>query len=398
MNINDDMANCGAAVLAQTGSTDLAQQSMMDLSKGIKGAFASLDQYGITEASLQRTGYWNGDEKDVEGFMKAVTEVTGSTEELMETNQGLDALIGKAFSRAGKKMGNEFLPQIKDIKRAFLDFDEDMGGGLSASILAVSGAVEVANTGFTNVTAIVRGVEDLGTAFKKVKSIVKGAEAVEDAVSGAGAIAGLAGEAGTAAAGAEATAVATTTLSASFTSMIVPMLALSATIAIMIPIAAGLAAEALLFLKAIQMVFDALNFGSIDLRDDIKGIKQIAEGLAWVGIAMGAMTFANITTNLALISGGLLNLFGPLTVATDQLIQAGKQLQRFSEVHIDESIPKNIENISKSLSSVSKAMLALTATNITTGFSNFVAWALGFGSVTSALEQAKNDIMAKSHK
>ena len=147
-NITDEMANFGAAVLAQTGSTDLAQQSMMDLSKGVKGAFASLDQYGITQDALERTGYWNGDEKDVEGFMKAVQKVTGSTEELMETNTGLDALIGKSFSRAGKKIGNEFLPIIKDIKRGFIDLDNELGGGLAASMLVVSGGIDVMNQGF----------------------------------------------------------------------------------------------------------------------------------------------------------------------------------------------------------------------------------------------------------
>ena len=395
-NITDDMANFGAAVLAQTGSTDLAQQSMMDLSKGVKGAFASLDQYGITEASLQRTGYWNGDEKDVEGFMKAVTKVTGSTEELMETNQGLDALIGKAFSRAGKKMGNEFLPQIKDIKRAFLDIDEDMGGGLSASILAVSGAMEVANTGFSNVSAIVRGVEDIGKVFSEVSSKVKDAKKIEEAIDTVSDVGDVAGKAAGAAAGAEETAVATTSLSASFTSMIVPMLALSATIAIMIPIAAGLAAEALLFLKGIQIVFDALDFGSIDLSDDINGIKQLAEGLAWVGVAMGAMTFANITTNLAVISGGLLNLFGPLTIATDQLLAASEQLQRFASVPIDKSIPKKLQNISKSLEAVSQAMVSLTSTNVTVGFSNFIDWALNLSGLGGGLEQAKNDIVEAS--
>ena len=67
--ITDDMANFGAAVLAQTGSAELAQGAMMDLSKGIKGAFAALDQYGITEDSLKATGYWSGEEEDVKGFM-----------------------------------------------------------------------------------------------------------------------------------------------------------------------------------------------------------------------------------------------------------------------------------------------------------------------------------------
>ena len=182
INITDEMANFGAAVLAQTGSTDQAQQSMMDLSKGIKGAFASLDQYGITQASLERTGYWNGDESDVEGFMKAVQKVTGSTEELMETNQGLDALIGKAFSRAGKKIGNEFLPVIKDIKRGFLDLDDSLGGNLTASILAVSSGVEVMNQGLWNVSTTVNGIRDLADGFKFLKDNIRGAaEAAETA-------------------------------------------------------------------------------------------------------------------------------------------------------------------------------------------------------------------------
>ena len=184
--ITDEMANFGAAVLAQTGSTAMAEQSMMDLSKGIKGAFASLDQYGITQESLQRTGYWNGDEKDVEGFMKAVEKVTGSTEELMETNQGLDALIGKAFSRAGKKIGNEFLPVIKDIKKGFLDLDNSLGGNLTASILAVSGGVEVLNQGLWNVSTTVNGIRDLKDGFVALKEVIKGtteaAESASDAI------------------------------------------------------------------------------------------------------------------------------------------------------------------------------------------------------------------------
>ena len=394
--ITDDMANFGAAVLAQTGSTDLAQGAMMDLSKGIKGAFASLDQYGVSEDALMRTKLWSGKEDDVEGYMAAVTKVIGSTDELMETNEGLDAQIGKAFSRAGKKMDNEFLPQIKEIKKSFLEMDEDMGGGLSASILAVSGAVEVANRGFTNVSAIVRGVEDLGSAFNAVKNISKGAKTVTDGVSAASDVGGLAAKAGEAAVEAETTAVATTSLSASFTSMIVPMLALSATIAIMIPIAAGLAAEALLFLKGIQMVFDALDFGGIDLSDDINGIKQLAEGMAWIGVAMGAMSFASVMTGLAVWTGGFLGMTGPLNMAKDALLEASKILSEFSSVGIDPNVPNNLKNISESLTSVSTAMLALTGTTITTGFSNFVAWVFGFSNTTDALGQAKEDLIKAS--
>lgn len=618
--ITEDMANFGAAVLAQTGSTDLAQQSMMDLSKGIKGAYASLDQYGITEDALRRTGYWNGDEKDVEGFMKAVTEVTGSTKELMETNQGLDALIGKAFSRAGKKIGNEFLPIIKDVKRGFLDLDESLGGGLSASILMVSAGVETINSAFWNISTTVNGIKDLGNAFKfvinNIKGVEKAAESASDALNtmsnvsdigasvadagsvakdvstgskvvevspeiaeaaafassgfgynaestleeiekyvgtaktekdalslldegiesqknigkkkieyseilkdhdkedqrlssflkkstgnkvtsasesfqnslkslcdipsnignkltesgksikesfngfsnslkqiktdgisgtfekidkklfgvleGAGAIGdvvddvedigktvsgaediadvatGLAGAgAAVGAAGPEAaaasvavgeTAVATTTLSGAFTSMIVPLLAVSAVIAVMIPIATGLVIEALLFLNIIQQVFAAMDFGKVDLKSNINGIKQLAEGIAWIGVAMGAMSFTSIMTGLAVMTGGFLGITGPLRVAVDALNDAAGLLKQFDTVNIDPNITTNLKNIGDSLMSVSSAMGALTWSNITTGFSNFIAGALGFGSVTDGLEQAKNDIIDASAK
>ena len=505
--VTDEMANFGAAVLAQTGSTDLAQQSMMDLSKGIKGAFASLDQYGVSEDALMRTGLWSGKEDDVKGYMDAVEKVIGSTDELMDTNQGLDALIGKAFSRGGKKIGNEFLPWIKDAKRAFIDLDNELGGNLTASMLAVSGGVEVMNQGLWNVSTTVNGVKDLAEAFRSVKDgasiamdtiksfrnttetvtsasqtasiladvspeAIQAAQAhaggnflkdnsseylqdmldhqissiddadyrtkllekkyedldiksnrlkdvstktgknleksqstglfskffknTEETVESAAGVGALAPEATAASAGVGETAAATTGLSASFTAMIVPLLAISAVIAIMIPIAAGLVAEALVFLKAIQMVFEALDFGGIDLKDDISGIKQLAEGIAWIGVAMGAMTFASVMTGLAVITSGFMGMTGPLKIAVDALTEAGSLMSEFSSMGIDPSVPKNLKNLSKSLTSVSNAMLALTGTTITTGFSNFVAWVFGFSSTTDAIRQAKDDLIEAS--
>ena len=596
-NITDEMANFGAAVLAQTGSTDLAQQSMMDLSKGIKGAFASLDQYGITQDALQRTGYWNGDEKDVEGFMRAVEKVTGSTEELMQTNTGLDALIGKAFSRAGKKIGNEFLPFIKDVKRGFIDLDNQLGGGLAASMLVVSGGIDVMNQGFWNISTAANGIRDLHDAFTTLKSAIKGAgeaaEATGDAINtisnisdmGAGA-AGLGGAVGAgaeaskkaskgekaveggmdalmvadmlkdnksaqkdakellkelgqtediskevskyskqvydpkkwasfenyekirdvgafgetggglkslisstensrkdagnllkelsssksemdllqneldtlqtpktsfqkigdwfkglfkgadeigdvsktvsgaediaegvsglgaagsavaaagpemeaAAAGGAAAEAGATGLAATFTGLIVPLLAISAVIIVMIPIVALIAAEAMVFIKLLADFMQSLNFDNINLDGAVKGISQVATALAWVGVAMAAMSFASIMTGLAVITGGFLGILGPLDVAVNALKQAGQKLARFNTVAIDPSIGDKIRTISQTLGSVAEAMGSLTWNNIVTGFSNFVANLLGFSSVTDGLEQAKNDIIAASQK
>ncbi|WP_296882115.1 hypothetical protein [uncultured Methanobrevibacter sp.] len=698
-NITDEMANFGAAVLAQTGSTDLAQQSMMDLSKGIKGAFAALDQYGITQDALERTGYWNGDEKDVEGFMKAVQKVTGSTEELMETNTGLDALIGKAFSRAGKKIGNEFLPIIKDVKRGFIDLDNELGGNLTASMLVLGGGIDTLNQGFWNISTTANGLRDIGDGFewltKKIKGTTDAAEAAGDAINtisnisdmgagaaglggavGAGAQAGkkagkaekavegglgamstadmlanlksknnyseeaikeasksvksskqiqkeidtaydaeakifelmgkkdaaqanidsgifgsgmrkqfqkqiqdvtdemdnivgrdlwngiksnksslskvedesnslwkyyqnifdgqetamsnaekvssklgfkdkggigvfrelaeetsssrqeaskvltgldelkdvqdeiqwgmdytqsgflgklkmrkdkgvkgnvsdllggiknffkggeeiadvvddasdigktlsgvddiadgmsaaaAAGEAATAAgpameagaAGGTAAAAGATSLSAAFTSMIVPLLALSAVIIVMIPIVALIAAEAMVFLRLLADFMQALNFDNVDLKGATKGIQQVATALAWVGVAMAAMSFTSIMTGLAVITGGFMGILGPLDIAVNALKQAGQKLSQFNSVAIDPSVATKIKTISETLGSVAEAMGSLTWNNIVTGFSNFVANLLGFSSVTDGLEQAKNDIIKASEK
>ncbi len=678
--VTDEMANFGAAVLAQTGSTDLAQQSMMDLSKGIKGAFASLDQYGVSEDALMRTGLWSGKEDDVKGYMAAVEKVIGSTDELMDTNQGLDALIGKAFSRGAKKIGNEFLPVIKDIKKGFIELDNSLGGNLTASILAVSGGVEVMNQGLWNVSTTVNGVRDLadgfkfltdtikgtteaaetasdaintvsnvsdigagaggaigagadiaktsgksekaleggigalsladmikdnkgtqkettkllkeldkssnlvdevqdtidyistneGIAFKQItqpkhkstgggriessanrvralldgvgdfkglakqnetvrkdaakileeglhsydgvfdddlikeweksdwglsdaikdgfsnqktkisdaltngkniltsipgkfkggfqsigssfksiggsikksfgsftstlsnikadgisgnfkkldqklldivsgtkevgdalevvddaKDIEKGMEAVTDAGS---AMAAAGPEMEAAAAGGAAVEAGATGLSATFTSLMVPLLAVSAAIIIMIPIVSFIAAEAMIFIRLLADFMEALNFDSVNLDGAINGISQVATALAWVGVAMAAMSFASIMTGLAVITGGFLGITGPLDVAVNAIKEVGEKLSQFNTLSINPSVATNLQTISDSLMAVSSAMGALTWTNITTGFSDWIAGALGFSSVTDGLEQAKQDIIDASSK
>lgn len=627
-NITPDVANFGAAVLAQTGSVDQAQQAMMDLAKGYKGAFASLDQYGISEDALARAG-WKEGEGSIEDYMDAVSEVVGSTEELMQTNQGLDALIGKAFSRAGKKIGNEFLPVIKDLKRGFLDLDNEMGGAITSAILLGSAGVDTANTIFWNITTAANGIRDLKDGFNLLKNAIKGtgkaAEATGDAinaisnmsdigagVAGAGsavgagaqaakgagkgekvleggmdallmadmlkgnkpeksvesleealkmstdsklyddaikawedegqtltgaikdkfgnfktrltdafssirnfdfkgtllspftkmksgltsvigsikgfsfgetlqnglekgfggigniargisgkfsalgasiknidivgklkgldsslyqsikgfsfkdtlgslkdAFSGLKGaevvaegveevaEIGTAVAaagpemeaasvGAEAASVGAASLSGAFTSMIVPALALAAVLLIMIPIFGLVAAEALIVIRLLAELMEALNFDSIDLDGAINGISQVAVALAWVGVAMLALTAVNITTQIALVTSFLTGLFNPLQTACDALMEAAGLLKQFASVGIDASVATNIHNITASLASIATAMAALTWNNIVTGFSNWIAGALGFSSVTDGLIQAKDDIIKAS--
>lgn len=517
------MAGFGAKVLAQTGSTELAETAMMDLSKGIKGACASLDQYGITVDALKSTGLWDGDKNDIEGYMAAVQQLTGDTKELMETNEGLDKQLEKQFSSAGKKLGNEFLPGIKDAKRALIDLNKATGGGLFAGMLGATAVVDTASTWGQTITNMANGVKNLQEGVGKLKSVwksvtsaVKGTEAAVEGVADAtntvsnvsdiaaggaqvaggvteskasigatGAEAGLSAfdalkkdndkyreEAGTllkdlekngelgnkvqntsnkvyskdllknpkgikdqvsdgwdssiinriknysksqeeisdaldaaidgvdivadkskgmkksgqameglsevagmipAGVGAEAAAGATEAtaasaglsgLGASISSMLAPLLTVAAVVAIMIPVVVALAAEALIFIRALAEVFKALNFDKLDLSGDIDGLKQIGVAIWELCKAMAAVV---ATSWLTIVYQGIsaIMLFNdPIKVAVDELKKTATLVKGFSDITIPENVPSNLQALSTSLGAVAKAMWSLESVGV----------------------------------
>lgn len=517
------MAGFGAKVLAQTGSTELAETAMMDLSKGIKGACASLDQYGITVDALKSTGLWDGDENDIEGYMAAVQQLTGDTKELMETNEGLDKQLEKQFSSAGKKLGNEFLPGIKDAKRALIDLNKATGGGLFAGMLGATAVVDTASTWGQTITNMANGVKSLQEGVGKLKSVwksvtsaVKGTEAAVESVADAtntvsnvsdiaaggaqvaggvteskasigatGAEAGLSAfdalkkdndkyrkEAGTllkdlekngelgnkvqntsnkvysknllkspkgikdqvsdgwdssiinriknysksqeeisdaldtaidgvdivadksksmkksgqameglgevagmipAGVGAEAAAGATEAtvasaglsgLGASISSMLAPLLTIAAVVAIMIPVVVALAAEALIFIRALAEVFKALNFDKLDLSGDIDGLKQIGAAIWELCKAMAAVVATSWLTMVYQGISAIMLFNDPIKVAVDELKKIATLVKGFADITIPENVPGNLQALSTSLGAVAKAMWSLESVGV----------------------------------
>lgn len=517
------MAGFGAKVLAQTGSTELAETAMMDLSKGIKGACASLDQYGITVDALKSTGLWDGDENDIEGYMAAVQQLTGDTKELMETNEGLDKQLEKQFSSAGKKLGNEFLPGIKDAKRALIDLNKATGGGLFAGMLGATAVVDTASTWGQTITNMANGVKSLQegvgglkSVWESVTSAVKGTEAAVEGVADAtntvsnvsdiaaggaqvaggvteskasigatGAEAGLSAfdalkkdndkyrkEAGTllkdlekngelgnkvqntsnkvysknllkspkgikdqvsdgwdssiinriknysksqeeisdaldtaidgvdivadksksmkksgqameglgevagmipAGVGAEAAAGATEAtvasaglsgLGASISSMLAPLLTIAAVVAIMIPVVVALAAEALIFIRALAEVFKALNFDKLDLSGDIDGLKQIGAAIWELCKAMAAVVATSWLTMVYQGISAIMLFNDPIKVAVDELKKTATLVKGFADITIPENVPGNLQALSTSLGAVAKAMWSLESVGV----------------------------------
>lgn len=517
------MAGFGAKVLAQTGSTELAETAMMDLSKGIKGACASLDQYGITVDALKSTGLWDGDENDIEGYMAAVQQLTGDTKELMETNEGLDKQLEKQFSSAGKKLGNEFLPGIKDAKRALIDLNKATGGGLFASMLGATAVVDTASTWGQTITNMANGVKSLQegvgglkSVWESVTSAVKGTEAAVEGVAdatntvsnvsdiaaggaqvaggvteskasigatgaevglsafdalkkdndkyrkeagtllkdlekngelgnkvqntsnkvyskdlfkspegikgqfsdgwdssivnriknysksqeeisdaldtaidgvdivadksksmkksgqameGLGEVAGMipAGVGAEAAAGATEATVASAGLSglgASISSMLAPLLTIAAVVAIMIPVVVALAAEALIFIRALAEVFKALNFDKLDLSGDIDGLKQIGVAIWELCKAMAAVVATSWLTMVYQGISAIMLFNDPIKVAVDELKKTATLVKGFADITIPENVPSNLQALSTSLGAVAKAMWSLESVGV----------------------------------
>lgn len=517
------MAGFGAKVLAQTGSTELAETAMMDLSKGIKGACASLDQYGITVDALKSTGLWDGDENDIEGYMAAVQQLTGDTKELMETNEGLDKQLEKQFSSAGKKLGNEFLPGIKDAKRALIDLNKATGGGLFAGILGATAVVDTASTWGQTITNMANGVKSLQegvgglkSVWESVTSAVKGTEAAVEGVAdatntvsnvsdiaaggaqvaggvteskasigatgaevglsafdalkkdndkyreeagtllkdlekngelgnkvqntsnkvyskdlfkspegikgqfsdgwdssiinriknysksqeeisdaldtaidgvdivadksksmkksgqameGLGEVAGMipAGVGAEAAAGATEATVASAGLSglgASISSMLAPLLTIAAVVAIMIPVVVALAAEALIFIRALAEVFKALNFDKLDLSGDIDGLKQIGVAIWELCKAMAVVVATSWLTMVYQGISAIMLFNDPIKVAVDELKKTATLVKGFADITIPENVPSNLQALSTSLGAVAKAMWSLESVGV----------------------------------
>ena len=283
--------------------------------------------------------------------------------------------------------GVEMSTVSRGLKTLRVGFQSLSSGGLKQAITNMKTFSDIAKkTGNTNFKvagpSTPLNLGGTGQIAKNTTTVVKDASTV-----GA-----LAPEAEAAAAGTTATGGAMSGIATAFTSMIVPLLAIAAVVAVMIPIIAGLAAEALIFIKGIQLLIDALDFDKIDLIGAIEGIKQVGQAMLEIGIAMAEMTFANIMTGLAVLTTGIPGLINPIQIAGQMLVQAAKELQVFNTVNIDPSIPANIKSISNALKLVADSMGSLTTVVMSMALGNIMTLGGLLGNVSTAITTAKNEI------
>lgn len=164
-----------------------AQNAMMDLSKGVHGAFASLDQYGISEESLKKTGKWSGDEKDLQGYMDAVKEVMGSAKDYENTWAYQKAMLNKDMMRGGEQLFADVMKPAAGALKAFNDFDKglfkqfDVNIGtaitglsmLDQGLQTVRGTIDAVKTGYANIKQTWADMKAFGSAVKNLPKTIK---------------------------------------------------------------------------------------------------------------------------------------------------------------------------------------------------------------------------------
>lgn len=407
---------------AQFGISQAEASKMMQMS--FMGAGRSVKKLGLDIKDFKD----EAGNVDKEKLMNAIMEKTsGSAEKYADTYEARVQRMNNAINSLRTDFGKEIIntiepliPIVQQAVQAFGSLPQPVKSAVLGFAGLAGGAAMVAGPlvkmraymkmGGVEIGSLTKGLKALKVGFSElsagngisaavnaVKNFGGGntsavAKTTQTVVKDAGAVAAIAPEAEAAAAGTTATGGALSGISAAFTSLIVPLIAIAAVIAVMIPIIAGLAAEALIFIKGIQLLIDALDFDKIDLTGAIEGIKQIGRAMLELGIAMGEMTFAGIMTSVGVLISGITGLINPVQVAGKMLLQAAKELEVFNTVNIDPSINKKITSISVSLRMVSAAMTNLTNVAVTMALGNLATLGGLLGNVSQAITTAKNEI------
>ena len=315
--------------------------------------------------------------------------------------------LGGMFQE-GAKGGMEFVMQLDDATNGMVGMGIALAGMATPLTDTIMGLGQMA-TGISAIKDldIVSYLKDMALAKKAVATAdtaesvgdiaqigntKKVAQSTTEVVKDASAVGALAPEAAAAEGGIAATGGALTGISTAFTTMIVPLIAIAAVIAVMIPIIAGLVAEALIFIKGIQVLISALGFEDIDLTKATEGIKQVGKALLEIGIAMAEMTFASVVTAATTLINSITGLINPIKTAGEMLVKAANEMKVFETVKVDESVATNLKSISTALRSVSSAMGSLTNVVISMAMGNIATLGGLLGNVNTAISTARQEI------
>lgn len=156
----------------------------------------------------------------------------------------------------------------------------------------------------------------------------------------------------------------------------------AAAVAVIIAVVFALAAEVIVLTKGIQMLIDAMDFGGIDLKDDIEGLKKLKEAMWEIAQIMGAMAIANVANIVSTFTGGVLNLASSLKSIKEAYKKVADALKDIAGMEdINQAGLDKLKKIGEALKAVGDSMGALNqlsgGLNINNAINGFVAWLTG---------------------
>lgn len=255
-------------------------------------------------------------------------------------------------------------------------------GMLPSFVKAITGLQK----GFKILSGISSSIPKIGSKFA---SFGKEVGKVVDTASGVGAV-GVKG----AVAGAEmeATSVTLGSIATGAMSMLAPLLELSVVIAVMIPIVTLLVAEAMICIKALQLLLVSLSFDSIDLSGTVKALKQIGESIWEICKAMATMIVASYLTMLYQGISAIMLFNDPIKIAVDELKKTATLVKGFADITIPENVPSNLQTLSTSLGAVAKAMWSLESVGVSVLAGSVLTLNGILGTLSQNLTIAKNEL------
>ena len=353
-----------------------SEDSILAVNDALDGEFRRLREIGIKQEDLMRNG-WNGDLNDKMSLVKALNK---TMEEMGYDKTAQDITnLNDAWSALTVSGGNLLKEVLIPMMPAFLSIIDgltDLVSGFSEMPQEWKNFISYAIAGTTALLVFGKAVGGIKGALGGLK----GFSGIFGKIFGSGAGGAAGGEAS--GKGIVATLKGLKGFGRALISLVPDIIMAAAAVAVIIAVVFALAAEVIVLTKGIQMLIDAMDFGGIDLKDDIEGLKKLKDAMWEIAQIMGAMAIANVANIVTQFTGGVLNLASSLKTIKDSYKKVADALKDIAGMEdINQTGLDKLKKIGEALKAIGDSMGALNqlsgGMNINNAINDFVAWLTG---------------------
>jgi len=364
-----------ASEFKRNGRTE--EDSIMAVNDALDGQFRRLQEIGISQDDLKKNG-WNGDINDKIGLVKALNKTMSEMgyDKTAQDITNLDDAWAALTVSGGNLLKEVLIPMmpaflsiidgLTDLVSGFSEMPQEWKNFISYAVAGTT-ALLVFGKAVGSIKGALGGLKGFSGLFGKIFSTGGAAGGAGGEATGKGIVATLKGLKG---------------FGKALLGLVPDIIMAAAAVAVIIAVVFALAAEVIVLTKGIQMLIDAMDFGGIDLSDDIDGLKKLKEAMWEIAQIMGAMAISNVANSVTQFTGGVLNLAVSLKTIKDAYKKVAEALKDIAGMEdINQTGLDKLKKISEALKAVGDSMSALnqlsSGMNISNAINGFVAWLTG---------------------